>query len=294
LDASAASPDDPRFITQATLAAGVGFVILLGVLPFHSWLAVVAEHAPPLASAFVFAVVQSGIVFLLLKSLNAYDWFGQNALVRSTMALAGLGMVLVGTLFALGQRNLGRSLGYVMMMDVGALLLALSAGTRIGTEAALATLTLRGFALALWSAGLNQLRRAAPDGADDVEALRGLAWRYPLATAATVFGVLALVGFPLTMGFPARLALMRVLAQTNLTAALALWLAMVSAGIVCVRAIAALVTPESPDVVLEFNESRVAMAYYGLGIALVLWLGAFPQWLLPAVAQAAQGFSLGP
>jgi formate hydrogenlyase subunit 3/multisubunit Na+/H+ antiporter MnhD subunit len=291
LDASRLAQDNAPFIAQATLMMLAGFAVLLAIVPFHSWLAVVAEHAPPIATAFVFSVVQSGLVFLMLNALNTFDWLRESAFVRQAMLWAGLAMVAVGALFAFGQRNLGRSVGYALMIDIGAILLALSLDTAAGSEAAVAALALRGPALALWGTGLAQLRRASPDGTDTGEALRGLGWRYPLATAAVIFGVLALVGFPLTMGFPGRLALMQLLAQTNIAAALIVLMGIVSLGVVTVRTVAELTTRPEAEADLQIGEGPVNAIYYGVGLAGVLVIGAFPQWVLSLAAQAAQGLA---
>lgn len=298
LEASAVSPEDTSFVLKATLLLGMGFVILLAVVPFHSWLPMVAEHAPPLSAAFVFTVLRFPIVFLLLRFLDRYDWLGQNPAVFRALTLAGGGMALVGALFAFGQRNFGRSMGYAMMVDIGATLLAVGLGTAAGVEVALVTLVMRGLALLLWGVGLSQLRRAA--GSDDFDSLRGLARRYPLPAAAVVLGMLSLVGVPVTAGFPGRWALLNLLAHTqgDPRAALLLLLGMASVALVCMRGLAALLSPRAgePEPWAEaFSTHRASIVVYGAGLATLLVLGAFPQWLLPAIARAAFVFTrLGP
>jgi NADH-quinone oxidoreductase subunit N len=292
LDATTASPGDASFVIKATFLLEIGFAILLAVVPFHSWLPVVAEHSPPLAAAFVFTVMSFPAVFLMLKFLDTYPWLGQNPAVYRALTLTGGGMVLVGAVFAFGQRNFGRAVGYAMMIDIGATLLALGLGTPSGVEAALVALVLRGLALLLWGIGLSDLRRVA--GADDFDSLRGLARRYPFASAAVVFGLLSLVGFPVTAGFPGRWALLYLLAHLHPSAAILLVFGMVSIALVCARGLAALLTPleaaaDTPP------ESRIRIGVYGVSLVVLLVLGAFPQWLLPTVARAASVFThVGP
>ena len=298
LDASAASPEDTSFVLKATVLLGIGFVILFAVVPFHSWLPVVAEHAPPLSAAFVFTVMHLPAMFLLLNFLNTYDWLGQNPAVYQALTLAGGGMAFVGAVFAFGQRNFGRSVGYAMMVDIGATLLAVGLGTPAGVEVALVTLVMRGLALLMWGVGLSQLRRAA--GSDDFDSLRGLARRYPLPAAAVVLGMLSLVGVPVTAGFPGRWALLNLLthSQRDPRAALLLLLGMASVALVCVRGLAALLTLREgePEPWAEaFSAHRASIVVYGAGLATLLVLGAFPQWLLPTIARAAFVFArIGP
>ena len=295
LESSAANPNEASFTFNAALMLGVGFAILLAVAPFQSWVPIVAENAPPLASAFVFVVMQQAVVFLLLAFLGAYPWLRQNPVVYRALTVIGGGMVLVGGVFAFGQRNFGRALGYAMLMDIGAVLLGVGLESAAGVAAVLATLTLRGVAITLWAIGCDQLRRVA--GSDDFDSLRGLGWRYPFASAAVIFGLLSLVGFPLTAGFPGRWALLRLLAQLHPTAAVLLLFGLASIALVCVRGLAALLSPrqaESAPIVPEaVQEKRGAMVVYGFGVVLVLALGAFPQWLLSMLAGAAAVFMRG-
>jgi len=270
---------------DVALTVGVGFAILLAVVPFQSWVPMVTQDAPPLAGAFVLVVMQQAVVFLLLTFLGAYPGLGQNPTVYRTFTVMGGGMVLVGGLFAVGQQNLGRTLGYAVLIDIGAVLLGVGLQSPAGIAAALTTLTLRGMALCLWGIGDAELRRAG--GGDDFASLRGLGRRYPFAAAAAVFGLLSLVGFPLTAGFAGRWALLRLLAQIHPTGAILLWLAMASIALVCIRALAALLADSPDEPAAPGVEATGAKLVYSLGVVIVLALGTFPQWLLPLVANAA-------
>jgi len=294
LEAAEASPGDPSFTTQATVLLMFGFAILLSVVPFHSWVPALAEHAPPYAAAFVFSVMLQGVIFLLLTFLGTYPWLNQNPLVYRALTLAGGGMALAGGLLAFGQRNFGRALGYAMLVDIGAVMLGIGLGTPVGVQAAVATLAMRGLALPLWAAGVEQLRRAA--GSDDFDAIKGAGRLYPFATVAVVLGLLSLAGFPLTAGFPARWALLYLLAQIHPTAAIFLLIGTVSIALVCARGLVALLTPPATDA----EAARLtppeplhplAIAVYGLGFAVVVVIGLFPQWILPAVAGTAAALS---
>ncbi|MBL8055223.1 MAG: hypothetical protein JNK29_00930, partial [Anaerolineales bacterium] len=287
VESGAANPADPGFFSQAALFLAAGFAIWLGVVPFHSWAAGMADQAPPLATAFVGSVMRAPIVLLLLNLLDAYPWLAGHPLASNGLLLGGAGMVALGALFVFGQRNLGRSTGELLVIEFGAMLMALGLGTRAGVEAALAALVMRGLGLWLWAIGLDRLRRAArerdPEAAegDSFEALRGLGWQYPFAVTALAVGMLSTVGLPLMAGFPPRWALLRMLAEQTPALAALLLGAMTSVGVVMMRGLAALTTPVSPDETIQPRETRPAMVAFSLGVAAVLVLGAFPQWVLP-------------
>jgi formate hydrogenlyase subunit 3/multisubunit Na+/H+ antiporter MnhD subunit len=275
----------------------VGFAILTAVVPFHSWVPAIAEHASPFAAAYVFTVTRLGVLFLMLSFLNAYPWLGENPTVYRALTLAGGGMVLAGGLLAFGQRNFGRVMGYAILVDFGATLLAVGLGSRAGVEAALISVALRSIALPLWALGLEQMREVT--GSDSFDALAGFARRYPLPAAAVVLGLLSLVGFPLTAGFTGRWALLYLLAQIHPSAAILLLLALVSVSLVCARGLAAMLTPAAPlegePALPTAPVSRTALALYAVGFTVLLAVGLFPQWLLPTVARTAAVFSqLGP
>lgn len=293
VEASTASPGDLTFTSQATLLLMIGFAILLAVFPFHSWLPVVAEQCSPFAAAFVFSVMRQGVVFLLLTFLNTYPWLSQNPLVYRSLTLAGGGLALVGALFAFGQRNVGRTLGYAMLIDTGAVMLGIGLGTLAGVEAAVATLAMAGLALPMWAAGVDHLRRST--GGDDFASLVGAARRQPVAAGAVIVGLLSIAGVPLTAGFTARWPVLYLLAQIHPTAAIFLLLGVVSVALVAVRGLASLVADGGPAPQAEGDNAAAlplaGLIVFALGFVVVFVAGLFPQWLLPAVAGAAGAFA---
>jgi formate hydrogenlyase subunit 3/multisubunit Na+/H+ antiporter MnhD subunit len=294
IEAASANPAGSVSTGQAASLLMFGFAVLLAVVPFHSWLPVVAQRSPPFAAAFVFTVMRQAVVFLLLTFMNAYPWLNQDPVIYRALTLGGGGMALAGAVLAFGQRNFGRLVGYVMMIEIGAVMLGIGLETRAGIEAALAALAVGGLALPLWAAGLEHLRRYA--GGDDFEALAGAARRHPVAAAALVVALLSLAGFPLTAGFTARWPLLYQLAQIHPTAAIFLLLAMLSIALVGARGLAALLrpgpAPQAPaEAMVEGRLPAAGIAVYGIGFTVLFVIGLFPQWVLPAVAGMASVFA---
>ncbi len=291
IDASVAAPEDPTLLPRAALLLGGGLAFFLAIFPFHSWLPILTSYSPPLATTFIIAVMRAPVIFLLLRLLETYPWLRQNPLVFPALSGAGVLMVIVGALFVFGQQNWGRSVGYALLIEIGATLLAVGLGTRAGLGAMLAVFALRGLSLLVWATAIDQLRRVAASGEADFASLRGVGWRYPFAVTAAAMGILSLMGLPLMAGFPAKWALLRLLAEHNPWLALTLLAAMTSVGVVVMRGLAALTTPDSPAEVIAPQETPLQMVFYSLGVLAILVLGAFPQWVLPWVTASAEAFA---
>jgi len=291
IDASVAAPEDPTLLPRAALLLGGGLAFFLAVFPFHSWLPILTSYSPPLATTFIIAVMRAPVIFLLLRLLETYPWLRQNPLVFPALSGAGVLMAIVGALFVFGQQNWGRSVGYALLIEIGATLLAVGLGTRAGLGAMLAVFTLRGLSLLIWATAVDQLRRVAASGEADFASLRGVGWRYPFAVTAAAMGILSLMGLPLMAGFPAKWALLRLLAEHNPWLALTLLAAMTSVGVVVMRGLAALTTPDSPTEVIAPQETPLQIVFYSLGVLAILVLGAFPQWILPWVTASAEVFT---
>ena len=324
LEQFAGSPEDVSLLAQATALLAAGFAILLPVVPFHSWIPAVAQEASPPAASFVFTVVQAAVVFFMLEFLYQFDWLGANPQIYALMRLAGVVMVGLGGAFAFSQRSFGRLMGYAVVADYGAVLLAIGHGSADGLRIGVVLIALRGIALAVWGVGMGVLRAARPGTVGGgFEALRGVGREQPLAAAAVVLGGLSLVGLPFTAGFPGRWALWRLLAADYPQAAVIVLLATVSVGLAYARGLAVLVSKEAPQAapaaapevetpedgqteeaeeelegeLLDPEEAgrraisaRLYIALVGVGLTVIIILGLFPQWLLPAMARAAEAF----
>lgn len=295
LEGLATSPDDPNLLTRATILLDIGFLILLAIVPFHSWIPTVSDESSPFTAAFVFTVVQAAVMFFMLKFFNQYDWLRQNQAEFVLLRWGGALMVVGGGAFAFAQRRFGRLMGYAVMIDIGAALMAVGLATPDGLRATLAILGLRVLALVVWGLGLSWLRLDS-NNSTDFDDLAGRAWQMPFAAMAVIVGGLSLIGFPLTAGFAGRWALYRQLAANEVGFGLILLLASASVALAFARGLAALFRrandAEEADLPLKAgpHEGQVAIIFLIIGVAAILFLGLFPQVLLPAVTRAAEAF----
>lgn len=268
----------------------VGFIILLAGFPFHIWVApVLAEASPPAAvvifSLFPLVLVVFGYQLLLETPLWQLDIPFWTALRFSGLITAVLGAVL-----ALRAEAYGRLLAALLLIDMGVLILALAAGEQLNLSSASMVLGLRFFSLLLAGSGLLFLRPyfSATDGApDSFTAGRGLARQYPGRVALFTYGILSLIGLPLTLGFSGRWVAVLQAGQQSPWLALILVLATGAGTVGLLRALVHLLAPPAeakrPLVEGLKGESKVSQVIIGLMLSLLLLLALFPQILLNRV-----------
>jgi formate hydrogenlyase subunit 3/multisubunit Na+/H+ antiporter MnhD subunit len=295
LERYALTPDETGLLGMAATLLALSFALLLGVVPFHTWVPAVASDSVPLAGTFVLTVGNGAVWFLLLDFLETYPWLSSHPRFESLTFAAGLAMIVVGGLLAPSQRRLGLLIGYAALIDSGAALIALGMNSRLGLTLVILSLLVRPFGLILVSAGLSGLR-ARNGGDDDFDALSGLGWRAPWSTAALVFGGLSVAGLPVSAGFVWRWSLCRALAPSSPGAALFLLLAGVGVMIGVWRGLSALlVHPRAPEnrsvVSLSSPEGWLTAAVVAVAIVACVGVGLFPQVLAPLAVRLAEAYT---
>ncbi len=286
-------PHNAALAESAVTLLALGFAILLGAVPFQTWLPAVAVEASPTVTAFLISTVHP-VLFLLLTSLfQRYPWLIADNRAFQLLTVGGLLTALVGGLLALGQQDFGRLLAYTALSDLGCLLLGLGTASIEGLTATAFQLVNRSLALVLASVGLAIVRRYA--SSDAFANLGNVAQRMPLVSAGLLAGLLSLAGFPLTGGFAGRWPIYRLVYQENYLYAIALILSGGAAALGCWRGLLALLGPDAhpelerePIPLLRYLPTAAVMLILTL---LCLALGLFPQLFLPLILKSVEGFT---
>lgn len=220
-------PNDTGLLQSATVLLGLSFAILLGAVPFQAWLSTVATDGSPPVVTFLFTVNMGAVWFMLLAYLESYSWLGQQAMFGPLFTTVGLLMMIIGGSLAAAQRRLGRLIGYAILVDNGAMFMALGTRQIAGVALTVMMLMARPLALGLMTMGLDGLKRLSGDDASTANNgtssginLEGAGWRAPWRAVAFVVGGIAMAGFPLSLNFAAHWGLYRVIAETSLFQAL--------------------------------------------------------------------------
>jgi formate hydrogenlyase subunit 3/multisubunit Na+/H+ antiporter MnhD subunit len=301
-------PDDTSLLDASTVLFAFGFAILLGVVPFHTWVPAVSADAPPLVSTFVLGIFYAVVWFIMLDLLESFEWLAAHPDLRTALSYSGYGMIALGGALAAVQRRLGRLMGYATLVDMGAAQLALGLGTTAGLNAALLSLGTRAVSLAVMAMGISLIRHRAEG--DSFDRLVGWGRHVPWATAALVVGGLSLAGLPPGAGFAVRWSITRLVAREQAAGAVLLLLAGVAVGIGVVRALMALLREPTPEYVgseiveaieaaskseegkkTPEREPRLAAAIIIAGLVLCLALGLVPQFHTSIIKQVAESYT---
>ncbi len=186
-------------------AVGVGLVLTAltlkaGLAPLHMWIGAAYGRGSAFAALVLGAVGVVGALAAITRVAAAglaTPPIGQGV----SAALVGLGIasVAIGSVQAVGARNLRRLAAYAGAAQAGCVLVSAALGSPAGYAATLVQILAQAAAAIALLGGV-----AALGGATQLSALDGLARRAPLASATITAGALSLMGAPLTLGFLGR------------------------------------------------------------------------------------------
>jgi NADH:ubiquinone oxidoreductase subunit 2 (subunit N) len=218
----------------------------------------------------VFALIFGGITFFFVAVLDYYSWLIGDLILLNEIRFAGVLLIASGGFGAVFQRDLGRLLGYAVMIEVGYGLLAVTFQDSILFYGMLGP---RIVALSVWALGLSILNSHVTDLA--YSTVQGMARKFPFAGAAVLIANFSLAGLPLLASFPLLVTVWKELG--SFSAASMIWSFLGSIGLFAagLRSFAVLIMgPEDLpwDVPRKLSE-RLFLAF---GILFLFFLGIFP------------------
>jgi NADH-quinone oxidoreductase subunit N len=177
----------------------VGLLFKVGAVPFHSWTPDVYQGAPTPITGFMAAATKvaafAATLRIFYSVLDGVVWQWQPILI----AISILTMV-VGSIFALVQRDVKRMLAYSSVAHAGFLLIGVVAFNKSGLEASLFYLFAYGVAT-LGAFGIVSLIQDSSGEVTDLNRWAGLGKKSPVIASLFAFFLLAFAGIPLTSGF---------------------------------------------------------------------------------------------
>jgi len=180
-------PEWARVLTVA------GVVLKLAAFPMLFWLLSLADAMPGLLLGMIVAVIDMAAVgeFLLVAQTSPWVftpqplWLGAAAVTSFTAAL-----------MMLAQTSLKRLLVLSTIEDGGFLLLGITSAAQLGYDGVVFAAVTHALAKSLLFACIS-----VPEADGQLDARGGLTARYPVSGFGFLFGMLAMLGVPPTLGF---------------------------------------------------------------------------------------------
>jgi len=180
----------------------IAFAVKLPAFPFHTWFIDAEAEASPAV-----ALLLGGIAVKLggygLIRVVAGEFHGSLHKIVGAVIVLAVVSVLWSAMAALGQDNLRRLVGYVVMSHMGLVLLAAASGAPVAINGAILLMVADGLGaglLVLVVAAVTE-RTTTPS----IRAITGLAGRMGRGATIGILAALAAAGFPGLVGFVAQL-----------------------------------------------------------------------------------------
>jgi formate hydrogenlyase subunit 3/multisubunit Na+/H+ antiporter MnhD subunit len=119
------TPVNPAQLVQATLLLGLGFILWLGVFPFHSWISLLYRESETINLGYFLQLFIFIAFFIILKFLNGFSWLRQYGTFFQGLLVLGAIMEGLGALGISFQNNLKDINGYALLHMIGVLMTAL-------------------------------------------------------------------------------------------------------------------------------------------------------------------------
>src|SRR5580658_9915282 len=283
--------DLTRYYRANPMAAGVahwifpllliGFGILVSLYPFHTWAPLGYASAPTGA-----AMIHSGVlkkfglygllrIALPLMPEEAKHW-------AYIIAILGLGNVILCGAVAMRQRDLNLLLGNSSVAHVGFAFLGIASMSLIGFTGAVVVMVAHGFLAALTFAVSGYLRDEVKTL--DMDQLGGLLRPLPFLGTVMIMAMMAGCGLPGFAGFFGEaLVIFGNWARFEVVAVLAIWGALIIAGVYMLRAIRSIWHGDKTWTGLADLSGPWRRLPYVLLLAGLLVFGCFPRLLTDSI-----------
>ena len=192
--------------SKAVLAAYaflmIGIAIKMAFFPLHVWLPDAYTHAPSSVSAFVAGTMTKVGAYVLIRVMfTIFRPYFSIELVPVTTVLGwtAVAAMIYGCVLAIAQRDLKRMLCYILIAEVGYIVLGISVANRMGFTGAILHILNDAFMMACLFLVTGAIMYKI--GTRDITNFRHLHKKMPFTMAAFTITALSVVGIPPTCGF---------------------------------------------------------------------------------------------
>lgn len=264
------------------ILAGIGFK--LATVPFHMWAPDVYDGAPSSVTLFLSAAPKIAAMGMLLRILT----IGFGELVtnwQQIILVMALLSAVIGNVLAIVQTNIKRLFAYSTISHMGYALFGVLAASSDGFAAALFYVLIYAL-MSVGAFGLVVLLSRSGVEIENIEDLKGLNKRNPWFAAMMMIILFSMAGVPPTVGFFAKLLVLKSLVDVQMT-----WVAVVGLIFAVVGAFYYLRIVKTMYFEEALNEQKVEMSksaatLFSVNCLSLLYFGIFPGALIAACINA--------
>jgi NADH-quinone oxidoreductase subunit M len=171
----------------------IGFGILVGLFPFHSWAPPGYASAPPAAAMLHAGILKKFALYGLIRIAVPMLHQGFENFLPILLVLL-IGNFLYAGLITIVQKELPTMLGFSSIMHMGYLFLGIACWNTLGVSGAVLLMVAHGLSAALLFGLSGEITRRA--GENRFQELGGLAQRAPVLAVLFTFASMASMGVP--------------------------------------------------------------------------------------------------
>ena len=273
-----------QIVIQTAGLLGFGFMLILALFPFHSWVLMLIETAHPYVTTFVIVVFTWFVTLFGLRFMDQYLWLRQDNILNFLRSFSVI-ILVFASVSVIFEQHLGRMLGYALLMETGYILLAASINE--GNVIIFQMLLPRIFSFGTWALSLVLIKTTTNDL--NLKSLRGFYQFMPVTVIAVILAQMSIAGLPLLAAFPVRYVLWIHLTQQSIWIGRLSLAGFVGLTIASIRSLAILIgkSERKPPVIVESWSVYIIL---GTAIIIMFLVGIMPDLFLPIYQRALYSF----
>ena len=180
----------------------VGVWIKMALFPFHGWLPNAYTYAPTATSCLVAPLMTKVSVYIMLRimfTVYSAEWVFEVIQWRPIVMLLAVVAILMGSFFALAQRDIKRMLTYLIVAEIGYMVGGAWSGTEAGLTGAIYHIMADGLMTVCLFMAIGSVIYLK--GKAQFESFKHAFEVMPWTMSAFIIGGLSMIGVPPTCGF---------------------------------------------------------------------------------------------
>ena len=243
-----------------------------GAAPFHIWVPDIYQGSL-ISTTILLSTIPKISVFIVFLKLYFIPFMEFKFVWSDILMFVGVASIVIGSIFALTQKNIKRLLAYSAISNIGFILLSLGIVTNDGLHASLYYTIIYTFT-ALATFGIVTHITSNSHGIEDISDLAGLSKTHPYYAILILITMLSSAGIPPLIGFHAKLMVIQALINNSyIVLSIIVVLMTVVSAYYYLRVVKTIYFEERENLISSYSKNNIILS---LNVIILLGLGIFP------------------